>query len=135
MDDSNPPGRRLKLTLVVRDEKDDHSILDIVRVALEDGLRSPAIGSPTSTQEKPSEPPDIVERNPVGEMLETAAREVVEEALAKVIERFQAVGEEPSFGPANWAKHLSQLWAVADKAKAAGVQLHVTIPESQSAED
>jgi hypothetical protein len=124
MNDSDCPGRRLKVTLVVRDEKDDPSILDIVRVAVEDGLRTPAIGSAAAEQPEPSKPPE--HHPPVDEKLETAAREAVEEALAKVIEQFQATGQEPSFDPAKWAEQLSKVWAVVRKAKAAGVDIRVT---------
>lgn len=126
MSESEQSGRRLKITLVPRDEKDDQSILDIVRVAIEDGLRTPAVGTATSAQEQSSEQP---ERHSVGENLEDRAREQIEEALAKVIERFQATGKEPAFDPVVWAEQLSKLWNVVARAKAAGVQLHITPPE------
>jgi hypothetical protein len=131
MSKSEQSGRRLKLTLVVRDEKDDPSILDIVRIAGEDGLRTPAIGPATPAQEEPKEQNQQPERHsPVDEKLETAAREAIGESLAKVIEQFQATGQEPKFDPAKWAEQLSKVWAVIHKAKAAGVQLHITPAES-----
>ena len=127
MSESEQSGRRLKITLVPRDEKDDPSILDIVRVALEDGLRAPAANTATHTPAQPSEQPE--RHSPVDEKLETAAREAIEEALEKVMERFRAEGKEPKFDPAKWAEQLSKVWEVIQKAKAAGVQLHVTPPE------
>src|SRR5687767_3383696 len=99
MSDSAQHDRRLRITLVPRDEKDDSSILDIVRVALEDGLRTPVI-STTTTPSQPSEQPE--RHSPVDEKLETAAREAIEEALEKVMERFRAEGKEPKFDPAKW---------------------------------
>src|SRR5262249_31552388 len=92
-----------------------------------DGLRTPAAGA-TISQPQPSEQPE--RHSPVDEKLESDAREAVEEALAKVIERFQAAGQEPKFDPAKWAEQLSKLWAVVRKAKAAGVQLRVTPADS-----
>lgn len=123
MDDPDRPGRRLKVTLVVRDETDDPSILDIVRVAFEDGLRTPTIGSAVSEAGSPERHSPLL-----NETLEDQAREQIEEALAKVIEQFQAAGKEPKFEPAKWAAQLSKVWAVIHKAKAAGVQLHVSTP-------
>ncbi len=116
MHDPNRSGRRLKVTLVLRDEKDDASILDIVRQA-------PVMGTP-SAQETPKTSPEC--HPPVDESLETAAREAVEEGLAKVIEEFRAAGKAPSFDPAKWAEQLSKVWAAVRKAKAAGVELHIT---------
>lgn len=127
MSESERSGRRIKITLVPRDEKDDQSILDIVRVALEDGLRASAVSTTASTPKQSSEQPE--RHSPVGEKLESNAREAIEEALAKVIERFQASGQEPKFEPAKWNEQLSKVWAVVQKAKAAGVQLRVAPPE------
>ncbi len=128
MNEPEQPGRRFKVTLVVRDEKDDPSILDIVRVAIEDGLRTPAVGTTTSTQEQPNEQSE--RHSPVDEKLETAAREAVEQALDDVIEQFKAAGKEPKFDPATWVEKLSKVWAVIHKAKAAGVQLRVVPDDS-----
>ncbi len=125
MNDPDCPGRRLKITLVLRDEKDDPSILDIVRRAIEDGLRTTASGTLTTPK---AEPPE--RHSPVGEKLEDAAREAIEEALAKVIEQFQTAGKEPSFDSAKWAEQLSKVWAVIRKGKAAGVDLHITPSET-----
>src|SRR4051812_25314389 len=104
MSDSEQPRRRLKITLVPRDEKDDPSILDIVRVALEDGLRAPVINTTTPPPAQSSEQPE--RHSPVGENLEDAARAAVEEALEKVMERFRAEGKEPKFDPAKWIEQL-----------------------------
>jgi hypothetical protein len=129
MNDSDQPTRRLKLTLVVRDETDDTSILNSVLRAIEDGLRAPTERTVTSASHDPLE-----HHSPIDEQLETAAREAIEEALAKVIERFQPPGKEPAFDPAKWVEQLSEVWAVIHKAKAAGVQLHVAPPEPSRAE-
>lgn len=124
MSNSEQIGRRLKFTLVVRDEKDDPSILDIVCVAVEDGQRTPMVGSTPAQQSKPIR---LTERHsPIDEKLETDAREAVEEALAKVIEQFQAAGKEPSFSPDKWIAQLSKVWSIIQKAKVAGVELRVT---------
>ena len=120
---NDPQSRRLKVKLIVRDEKDDPSILDIVRVALEDGLRTPTIDTTTSAQEPVSEQPE--RHSPVDENLETAAREAIEEGLAKVVERFQTEGKEPAFTPAKLAEQLTKVWGVVQKVKASGVQLRV----------
>jgi hypothetical protein len=117
-------NRRLKLTLVPRDESDDPSILDIVRQAVEDGLRNSVLGTVVSPKDVSDAPP--APHQPLGEHLETAAREAVERSLAKVIEEFQAAGKEPAFDPAKWAVQLSKVWAVVQKAKAAGVDLHIS---------
>jgi|GEM_PF-4335080 len=125
MSNSEQSDRRLKVTLVLRDEKDDPSILDIVRVAIEDGLR-PAVGTAAVTPTEPKEPSTSPERHsPLGENLETAACKSVEEALENVIKRFQTAGKEPAFDPAKWAEQLSKVWAVIRKAKAAGVPLSI----------
>ncbi|MBY0457053.1 MAG: hypothetical protein K2V38_06935 [Gemmataceae bacterium] len=132
--DIDPPERRIELTLVVRDETDDPSILNIVRVAFEDGLRGPMIGGgPVPTEPPPEPPPEPTEplervSNTQLDELATRAREGVEEALAKVIERFEEKGQEPKFDPANWAEKLSRVWAVIARAKAAGLQLEL-IPD------
>ena len=42
-----------------------------------------------------------------------------------MIEPSQVAG----IGPTKWIEQLSKVWAVIQKAKAAGVQLHVTPPE------
>jgi hypothetical protein len=117
-------GRRIRCRLVLRDVKDDPSILDIVRKAIEDGLRVPTSVGSTSPQREPSEPEE--RHSPVDEELETVAREAIEESLAKVIEEFQAMGKEPSFDPAEWATQLSKVWAVIRKAKAASIDLQIT---------
>jgi hypothetical protein len=127
MSESEHSGRNLKLTLVVRDEKDDPSILDIVRVAFEDGLRAPTIGTAPTMQEEPKGSGEQPERHsPVDEKLESDAREAVEKTLDEVMQQFQAAGKEPKFDPAKWAEQLSKVRAVIRKAKAAGVQLHIT---------
>ncbi|HEV3386786.1 MAG TPA: hypothetical protein VG097_18360 [Gemmata sp.] len=121
-------GRRIRCRLVLRDEKDDPSILDIVRQAIKDGLSAPASVTPTPLQEEPSKPEE--RHSPVDEKLETAAREAIEEALAKVIGEFQATGKEPSFDPAKWTEQLSKVWAIIHRAKAASVDLQITPSDS-----
>lgn len=128
MPDEDRPGRRLKFTLVVRDEKDDPSILDIVRRAIEDGLSTPALGATLPAKIEPASEPE--RHHPVDEKLETAAREAVEEALAKVIEEFEATGQEPKFDPTKWSEQLSRLWAVIRKGKEAGVELRLEPSDS-----
>jgi hypothetical protein len=117
-------GRRIRCRLVLRDEKDDPSILDIVRQGIKDGLSAPATLTPTPLHGDPSKPED--RHSPVDEKLETAAREAIEEALAKVIEEFQATGKMPSFDPSKWTEQLSKVWAIIRKAKAASVDLQIT---------
>lgn len=126
MPDPDRPGRRFKVALAPRDESDDSSILDIVRKAIEDGLLTPAGGTmPSVSEERKS----LAERHAVDEKLEVAAREAVEEVLAKMIEEFQAAGKEPAFDPAAWAAQLSKVWDVVRKAKATGVALRVMSDE------
>jgi hypothetical protein len=121
MSDPNRPDRRLKFTLAVRDDNDDPSILDIVYRAVEDGLRTPF----TETSPAPPETSEPVRHGTLNEQLEDQAREEVERALAKVIEEFEATGQEPKFAMTNWAPQLSQVWQVIREAKQKGIQLKV----------
>lgn len=122
MSESEKPGRRLRFTLVVRDEKDDPSILDMVSVAAEDGSRGTKIFIATPIIEQTGNPAE--RHSPVSEELEDAARHAIEEVLAKV-----SVPADPHFGPAKWAERLSKLWAVIRTAQAAGVRIRITPTE------
>jgi hypothetical protein len=123
MSDPDRPDRRLEFTLVARElEKVDPSILDAVRVAIEDGLRAATISAAPSAPEQSPDPP---ERHALDENLETQARKQIENALDEVMRRFEQAGGEPKFDVARWVEQLLKVWTVIAKAKAAGVKLTI----------
>ena len=123
--DADVQGRRLKFTLVLRDESDDSSIVDIVRVALEDGLRATTDFTLVTQFGSTSSPRRIAHRDD----LATDAREAIEKALAEI-----PTPTNPKFDPAKWAEQLSKVWQVLRAGTAKGVKLKVKtdrdIPEN-----
>ena len=115
----------MKFTLVLRDESDDSSIVDIVRVALEDGLRATTDFTLVTQFGSTSSPRRIAHRDD----LATDAREAIEKALAEI-----PTPTNPKFDPAKWAEQLSKVWQVLRAGTAKGVKLKVKtdrdIPEN-----
>ncbi|QEL14215.1 hypothetical protein [Limnoglobus roseus] len=124
MSDTSRPGRRLKVTLIPRNEADDESILRIVRQALEDGQRTPAIGTAVLAPSLVTEV-ESVRRSPISEKIEENAREAIEDALGKVAEQAEKTGQPPKFDPAKWVEQLSKVWQVIRQSQEAGVKLTV----------
>ena len=125
--DSHAPGRRLKFTLVVRDDSDDPSILDIVRVAIEDGLQSPAFGkSPADSMA--GSPMPTPQRMAHRDDLATDAREAIERALADI-----PTPSDPKFDPAQWVRQLSTVWQNLQSGTGEGVRL--TLESGNTAPD
>lgn len=118
--ESNTQGKRLKFTLVVREDKDDPSILDIVRVAIEDGIRSPTTGTTAVATEPRVSSQAPLRRIAHRDDLATEAREAIEKALAGV-----PTPTDPKFDPAKWVEQLSKVWQVLQVGTVKGVKLTV----------
>ncbi len=118
--ESNAQGKRLKFTLVVREDKDDPSILDIVRVAIEDGIRISKFDSIAVATEPPASSQAPQRRIPYRDDLATEAREAIEKTLAGV-----PTPTDPKFDPAKWAAQLSKVWQVLQAGTAKGKKLTV----------
>ena len=118
--EANTQRKRLKFTLVVREDKDDPSILDIVRVAIEDGIRTPATGTIAVATDPPVSSQAPQRRIAHRDDLATEAREAIEKALAGV-----PTPTDPKFDPATWAAQLSKVWQVLQAGTAKGVKLTI----------